>query len=89
MGVAGARRKNEKKKREKELRNGNSVICSSSLKYGYSEFSLEILEYCLPDVLIEREQFYLDNFNPTYNILKVAGSSMGMKHSEATKFKKV
>ena len=34
--------------REKELRNSNSVICSSLLKHGYSEFSLEILEYCDP-----------------------------------------
>ena len=28
---------------EEELRHGNSIICSSLLKYGYSEFSLDIL----------------------------------------------
>ena len=33
---------------EKKLRYGYSIICSSLLKYGYSEFSLEILEYYDP-----------------------------------------
>src|SRR5207248_3027116 len=37
------------------------------------------------EILIEREQFYLDKFKPEYNILKVAGSSFGFKHSEATR----
>jgi group I intron endonuclease len=64
-----------KKKKEKELRNGNSVICSSLLKYGYSEFSLEILEYCDPINIISREQYYLDNLKPEYNILTIARSS--------------
>ena len=85
MGVAGARRKNAKKKREKELRNGNSVICSSSLKYGYSEFSLEILEYCDPINIIYREQYYLDNLKPEYNNLTIARSSKGFKHRLKTK----
>lgn len=47
-----------------------SIICKSLLKYGYSEFSLEILEYCNQEDTIEREQFYLDSLNPEYNILK-------------------
>ena len=53
---------------EKELRYCNSVICSSLLKYGYSEFSLEILEYCDPINIIYIEQYYLDNLKPKYNI---------------------
>lgn len=28
--------------------------------HGYSRFRLEILEYCDPSILIEREQYYLD-----------------------------
>jgi group I intron endonuclease len=55
------------------------------LKYGYSNFSLDILEYCKPDLLIKREQYYIDLLDPEYNILKVAGSVLGFKHSEATK----
>jgi hypothetical protein len=70
---------------EKELRHGNSIICSSLLKYGYAEFTLEILEYCDPINIISREQFYLDNLNPEYNILIIARSSKGFKHSVDTK----
>jgi len=39
------------------------------------------LEYCDPEKAIEREQHYLDMLNPEYNVLKVAGSSLGFKHS--------
>jgi len=34
--------------------------------------------------LIEREQYYIDLLSPEYNLLLVAGSSLGKKHSEAT-----
>lgn len=54
-------------------------------KYGYAEFKLEILEYCSIEELIIREQFYFDEFNPEYNILKFAGSPLGYRHSEASK----
>lgn len=60
------------------------MIYKALLKYGYSSFRLEILEYCDPSVLISREQYYLDNLNPPYNILKIAGSLTGFRHSEAT-----
>lgn len=42
---------------EKELRYGNSIICSSLLNYGYYKLSLEILEYCDNFDLIMREQY--------------------------------
>ena len=63
----------------------NFPIHSALLKYGYSSFKLEILEYCEPSVLIKREQYYLDNLKPEYNVLKIAGSMLGFKHSEYTK----
>jgi group I intron endonuclease len=31
---------------KKELNNGTSIIYRALLKYGYSNFSIEILEYC-------------------------------------------
>jgi group I intron endonuclease len=62
-----------------------SLIYKSLIKNGYSNFKLEILEYCTLDVLIEKEQYYLDNFKPEYNILKIASSFRGFKHSELTK----
>ena len=67
------------------LNKENSSIHSAILKYGYSKFSLDILEYCKPDLLIKREQYYIDLLEPEYNILKVAESTLGFKHLEATK----
>jgi group I intron endonuclease len=64
-----------------------SIIYSAILKHGYISFSLDILEYCDKNLLIEREQYYLDNLKPDYNILKIANSRLGSKQSEATKIK--
>ena len=61
------------------------MIYKALVKYGYSNFKLEILEYSELNILIEREQYYLDLLNPQYNILKKAGSLLGFKHSEASK----
>jgi group I intron endonuclease len=68
-------------------RYGSMAINKALLKYGYSGFKLEILEYCEPSQCIEREQYYLDLFEPEYNIFKTAGSSLGYswKLSEETK----
>jgi hypothetical protein len=33
-----------------------SIVYSGILKHGYDNFSLDILEYCEIDVLIERKQ---------------------------------
>lgn len=63
----------------------NLRIYKALLKYGYSGFRLEILEYCSLEVLLAREQFYFDTLNPEYNILKIAGSPLGYRHSEASK----
>lgn len=63
----------------------NSRIYSALLKYGYAGFRLEILEYCHPEVLLKREQYYFDMLDPELNILKVAGSPLGYRHSEAAK----
>lgn len=72
---------------ENVLRRNRSRISSSLLKYGYSNFTLDVLEYCVLDKLIEREQYYLDILKPEYNILKIAGSRLGSKHSPETLLK--
>lgn len=69
----------------KNLNKRRSGIYNAILKYDFSNFRLDILEYCEVNVLIEREQYYIDLLKPEYNILKTAGSSLGFKHSEATK----
>jgi group I intron endonuclease len=68
-----------------KLSTRKSIIYSALLKHGYDNFSLDILEYCEVDVLIEREQYYLDTLKPKYNILKAANSRLGSKHSLKTK----
>jgi group I intron endonuclease len=63
------------------------IISRALIKYGYSNFSVTILEYCDKSDLIIKEQYYFNKLNPQYNILKIAGSSRGFKHSEETKIK--
>lgn len=58
------------------------MIHKALLKNRHEKFSLYIIEYCNSDNLIEKEQFYLDSLTPAYNILKIAGSTLGFKHSE-------
>lgn len=67
-------------------------------KHGADVFVFEILEECDAAKCIEREQYYLDTllfasendsrFNELgYNILRIAGSSLGARRSEITKQK--
>nr|YP_009072317.1 GIY-YIG endonuclease [Sclerotinia borealis]AHX82982.1 GIY-YIG endonuclease [Sclerotinia borealis] len=67
---------------KKELSRNPRPILDALLKYGYNNFTLEILEYCPKTILLEREQFYLDLLVPEYNILKHAYSLLGFKHSQ-------
>jgi group I intron endonuclease len=69
---------------QKELNRNPRPIENALIKYGHKEFTLEILEYCPKDKLIEREQYYLDLLLPDYNILSFAYSLKGFKHSEKT-----
>jgi group I intron endonuclease len=63
------------------------TIYRALLKYGYSNFKFEILEYCTPEDTIKREQYYLNLLEPEYNILKVAGSLMGSDIQKRPKLK--
>jgi group I intron endonuclease len=65
----------------------NMIILKTLIKYGYSNFKVEILEFCNKDEVLAREQYYLDLLKPEYNILTAAGSSLGYKHLEETKVK--
>jgi len=44
-------------------------------------FALVILEFKDKDALLSREDYYFQTLNPEYNILKIAGNSLGYKHS--------
>lgn len=56
-------------------------------KYGADAFAFEILLYCDPENCLIYEQIALDHYKPEYNIYKIAGSSLGTKHSDKTKAK--
>jgi group I intron endonuclease len=53
-----------------KLLKSRSYIYDSLLRDGYSNFNLEILEYCDVKILLEREQYYFNILNPEYNIRK-------------------
>lgn len=69
---------------EGELNRNPRPIKNALLKYGHENFNLEILEYCNKEDLIKREQHYLDELTPEYNVLKQAYSLSGFKHSDET-----
>ena len=61
-------------------------------KYGDTAFVWDILEYAPVDMLIEREQFWLNQLfcgeeSLRYNLTPTAGSNLGVKRSEETKKK--
>jgi group I intron endonuclease len=62
-------------------------ICRALLKYGYSNFCLEILEYCDRTELLTREKYYFELLNPEYNLCEEPGSTLGKNHSKETKVK--
>ncbi len=51
-------------------------------KYGESDLVFIIIEPCLSSFLTIREQYYLDQLKPYFNICKKAGSKLGIKISE-------
>lgn len=57
-------------------------------KYGPNNFAFLVLQFCSGDdiqnVCLSLEQYFIDLYKPKYNILKLAGSSQGYKHSPET-----
>lgn len=49
--------------------------------YGAPNFRFSVLEECQPAMCIEREQHYIDTFNPEYNVCRIAGSCLGKHHT--------
>jgi len=54
-------------------------------KYGESDLVFIILELCFPEFLTAREQYYINELKPYFNICKIAGSPLGVKHTEKAK----
>jgi group I intron endonuclease len=58
-------------------------------KYGYYDLQFSLLITCENDNLIQNEQFFIDSYNPWFNIRKIADRCTGChwKLSEETKHK--
>jgi group I intron endonuclease len=58
-------------------------------KYSINDIEFEIIEYVLDkSKLIEKEQYYIDKFEPYFNCCKIAGSCFAIKQSDKTKLKR-
>jgi group I intron endonuclease len=71
----------------------NSHLQRAWNKYGENNFEFNVIEIVdNEDDLLNREQFWIDNFNSSnsdygYNILPFAGRTSGVKRTESTKIK--
>ncbi len=70
----------------------NKHLQNSYNKYGKDNFEFTIMELIgenefTKEYLLEREQYYLDTLRPEFNILTIAGSNLGFKHSNEVKRK--
>ena len=73
-------------------KHGNRHLQNAWNLYGEASFEFRILEICSKDKLIAKEQWWIDwldacNPNKGYNMLPIAFSLLGYKHSEETKKK--
>lgn len=65
----------------------NAHLQSAFAIYGEHAFQFNVLELCDEQVLLTREQHYLDTLRPEYNILPIAGNSTGYRHGYDAKRK--
>jgi len=70
--------------------NASPIFYNSVLKYGWSSFKFGILEYVdidsltgkdIKKIILEKEQYYLNNINPSLNVCKIAYSPLGVKRN--------
>jgi group I intron endonuclease len=74
-----ARRLWEHEWRLKNNKHNNNHLQNVYNKYNIENFITEILEYCKLEVLLEREQYYIDLLNPNLNKAPVSGTTLGLK----------
>lgn len=65
----------------------NKALQAAAAMHGWHTFAFIVFGLTLPALAVPIEQAYLDYFHEDlkYNVLKVAGSSRGYRHTEATK----
>jgi len=65
----------------------NAHLQAAFAKYGEAAFSVSMIEECAKAALLGREQHHIDAVRPEYNVLPVAGSSIGYRHSPEARAK--
>lgn len=60
----------------------NKKLQNHCNKYGIQDLAFSILLCCERADLIKTEQYFIDSYNPYFNINKIAGSRLGMKCSD-------
>jgi group I intron endonuclease len=74
----------------KNNKHHSKKLQNSTNKYGIENFLFEVIEECPKEVLVEREQYWIDSLNSHqngYNSVPKAGTNFGRKCSEETKQK--
>jgi hypothetical protein len=61
----------------KNNRHHSSKLQHHYNKYGVNDLTFSIIEECLFELLLVKEQHYLNLFNPYFNICKIAGNCIG------------
>ncbi len=65
-------------------RHPNQKLQRAWNKYGQYAFIFEVLLYCNPQDCLTNEQNAIDLLKPAYNICKIAGNTLGRKHTKTT-----
>ena len=82
------KRWNEHRSALKNNQHHSKHLQSAWNKYGENSFIFEIIEIVIDvNLILEREQHYLDLLKPEYNICKIAGNTLGIKLSDEHKKK--
>lgn len=82
------KRRNRHFSQLKNNKHKNTKLQMSYNKHGKDVFIFHVLEFVDDKTkLIEREQYYINNEKPWFNINLIANSSLGVKRSEETKEK--
>ena len=75
----------EHKKSFMETKKHYTVLQKAFHKYGFENFSFEVIEECEPDKLNEREMFYIATLKPEYNMNMGGTGNKGYVVSDETK----
>ena len=86
--VNPVRRRRDHFRRLRVKSHPNNKLQNHVSKYGVEDLLFETLEEVTDiQILVEREQYYIDNLKPYFNLCLIAGSQLGMKRSDETKQK--